>query len=175
MIIAISGTAGSGKSTIAKMLAIKLKYKHYSMGDFQREIAKEKKISIEELGELEKKDPAIDRMVDDRQRQLGNENNFVIDSWLSAFFIKNSYKIFMDADLKERAKRILDREPEHYKNLKDAMNKIKKREETNRERWKNFYGYDFKDKKNYHLYIDTSGKSIDAVFKIVYGGVKNAK
>ena len=173
MRIAISGTAGSGKSTIAKLLAKKLHYKHYSMGDFQREIAKEKGVSIVELGELEKKDPAIDRMVDDRQRLLGEKkDDLVIDSWLSAFFIPNSYRIFMDAGIEERAKRVFGREKGAYKDIKDAASKIKQREKTNRERWKKFYGFDFMDKRNYDLVINTSGKTIDEIAKKIYTKIK---
>ena len=40
MIITISGLPGSGKSTIGKMLAKKLGYKFYSMGDLRGKIEK---------------------------------------------------------------------------------------------------------------------------------------
>ena len=57
MIITISGKPGSGKSTIAKILAEKLKLKHYSAGDFRREKAKKLCLSLEEFNKLgEKKD-----------------------------------------------------------------------------------------------------------------------
>jgi cytidylate kinase len=172
MRITISGTAGSGKSTIAKMLAKKLKYRHYSMGDFQREIAKEKGVSITELGELEKKDPAIDLMVDEKQKSLGTKDDFVIDSWLSPLFIPESFRIFMDADIGERAKRVFKREPKDYSDLDDAVRKIKQREKTNRDRWMEFYDYDFRAKKNYDLVLDTTGMKIDEVLKIVFDAVK---
>jgi CMP/dCMP kinase len=175
MRIAISGTAGSGKSTTAKLLAKKLKYRHYSMGDFQREIAKEKGVSITELGELEKKDPSIDKMVDEKQKALGKKDNFVIDSWLSPLFIPDSFKIFMDADLKVRTERIYKREPKDYKDLKDAEKKIELREKTNRDRWLRFYNYDFRDKRNYDLCIDTTNTKTDDVLNLVYGKVKDAK
>lgn len=169
MKVAISGTAGSGKSTVAKMLAKKLGYRHYSMGDFQREIAKEKGLTIVELGELEKKDPSIDKMVDDRQKRLGIEkDDFVIDAWLAPYFIPDSFKVYMDADIKERAKRITKkREAEAYHDPADAVKAIAKRETTNRDRWIKFYGYDFMDRKNYDLFIDTTGKSVENVTDII--------
>ena len=174
MIITISGTAGSGKSTLAKLLANKLGYKHYSMGDFQRVIAKEKGISITELGELEKKDDAIDRMVDEKQKKLGQlEDNFVIDAWLSPLFIPHSFKVFLDADLKTRAKRIAKkRQAESYDKIEDAMNAIQQREKTNRERWLRYYKYDFKDKNNYDLIVDSSDKSINVTLNLVFNKVK---
>ena len=44
MIITLSGNVASGKSTVGKALAEKLKLKHYSTGDFMRKIAKEQKV-----------------------------------------------------------------------------------------------------------------------------------
>ncbi|MCH9028900.1 MAG: nucleoside monophosphate kinase, partial [Bacteroidetes bacterium] len=64
MIITISGKAGSGKSTVAKELARKLELKHYSIGDLMRQMAKEKNISLTELGKLAEKDDSIDKELD---------------------------------------------------------------------------------------------------------------
>jgi len=141
-IITINGTAGSGKSTVAKLLAKKLDYKHYSMGDFQREIAEEKGISLLELGKLEEKDKSIDEEVDQMQIDLGRkEDNFVIDSRLGFHFIPNSIKIFLDADFEERAKRILADtiRKEHNVNLKTTKQNIKTREASEKKRYKDIH------------------------------------
>ncbi len=61
MIITISGKAGSGKSTIAKQLAKKLGLKHYSTGDFMRQMAKDKGVSLLELSRIAEKDKSIDQ------------------------------------------------------------------------------------------------------------------
>ncbi|MBN2368499.1 cytidylate kinase family protein [Candidatus Woesearchaeota archaeon] len=175
MIIAISGTAGSGKSTVAKILAEKLGYKHYSMGDFQREIAKAKGLSILKLMELEKTDPSIDRMVDEKQKKIGQtEDNFIIDAWLSPHFIPHAYKIFMDADPKIRSKRVSGkkREAETYKTEEEAVEAFRKREEINKERWIRYYGFDYTDKKNYDLVVDTTDKDINQVVELILGEIK---
>jgi len=158
-IITINGTAGSGKSTVAKLLAKKLDYKHYSMGDFQREIAEEKGISLLELGKLEEKDKSIDEEVDQMQIDLGRkEDNFVIDSRLGFHFIPNSIKIFLDADFEERAKRILADtiRKEHNVNLKTTKQNIKTREASEKKRYKEYYNINPYDKKHYDLIIDTT-------------------
>ena len=175
MIISISGTAGSGKSTVAKKLAKQFGFKHYSMGDLQREVAEEKGISIMELGELEKTDPSIDKMIDDKQRELGEkEDNFVIDSWLAPVFIPNAIKIFLDADIKERARRRTGekRTTETYQKQADAEKSIVQRENTNRERWMRFYDFDFKNTKNYDRIIDTTDTLIEEVMKKVNEFIK---
>ena len=136
MKIAISGNAGTGKSTLAKKLAKKLGYRYHGMGNIQRKIAKQHGVSIIELGELERTDPSIDNEIDDIQRKIGeNEEDFVIDSWLGAHFVPTAYKIFLYGDLEERAKRIYNaskkRDVEKYSTLSEAINSIQKREKTN--------------------------------------------
>ncbi|MBT4647677.1 AAA family ATPase [archaeon] len=169
MITTISGVAGSGKSSVAKILAKELEYTHYSTGDMQREIAKEKGLTIVELGELEKKDPSIDNMIDAKVEKLGKEkDNFVFDSWLAPLFIPNSFKIFLDTDIETRAKRIcMKREAESYTNIEDAKLNIVKRENSNRERWMRYYNYDFKDLNNYDAIIDCSKISIEETVKLI--------
>jgi len=48
MIITVSGSHGTGKSTYAARLAEALRIRHVSAGAVFRRIAKEKKISLEE-------------------------------------------------------------------------------------------------------------------------------
>jgi len=49
MIITIGGEPGSGKSTVANIVAQKLGYKHYSTGDLRGEIAMRHGLTIDEL------------------------------------------------------------------------------------------------------------------------------
>ena len=166
MIVTISGKAGSGKSTVAKMLAKKLKLNHYSIGDLMREMAKEKKISLLELSKLAENDKSIDKELDKKQIELGKKGNFVIDSRLAAFFIPQAdFKVFLDCDDTVRAERIMkdNREIEKSKNSKEMMKEIKKREESERKRYKEYYGVDCYDKRLYDLVIDTSRLSVDEV------------
>ncbi len=130
MIITISGIAGSGKSTVAKLLAKKLNYKHYSIGDFMRELAKERGTTLLELSKEAEKDKSIDKELDKKQTELGKtKDNFVIDSRLGFHFIRNSKKIFLEVQLNEAAKRILKekRQHEQYKDIQESIEKIKTR------------------------------------------------
>ncbi|MEA2037937.1 MAG: cytidylate kinase family protein [Nanoarchaeota archaeon] len=174
MIITIAGIAGSGKSTVAKLLAKKLKYKHYSTGDFMREMAKSKGLSLLELSKNAEKDKSIDKELDKRQIELGKkEDNFVIDSRLGWHFIPDSIKIFLDVELEEAAKRILKdkREHEKYKHVKDSIEKIETRISSEEKRYKDYYGVDYKDRKNYDILIDTTNilprKIVEDIIKII--------
>lgn len=178
MIIVIGGRAGSGKSTIAKLIAEKLKLKHYSMGDLQRQIAQEKGISLVELGKLEEKDSSIDKMLDEKQKKLGEtQDNFVIDGRLSAFFIPNAIKIFLDADENVRAERILkdNRNLEKSSEISKMVEELKKREESEQKRYKNYYNFEAYDKSKYDLVIDTTNKKPEEIVREILDFVENKK
>lgn len=160
MIITISGKAGSGKSTVAKLLSKKLNLKHYSIGDLMRVIATEKGLSLLELNKLAEEDASIDSELDNKLKELGKtKDNFVVDGRLTAFFIPHAeIRVFLDTDDKVRAQRILKdkRQQEKSKNLKDAITNIKKRENSERKRYQMYYGVNYLDKKLYNYVIDTT-------------------
>ena len=160
MKITISGKAGSGKSTIAKMLSEKLNLNHYSIGDLMRAIAIEKGMTLPELNKLAENDSSIDFELDNKLKELGKaKDNFVVDGRLAAFFIPQSdARVFLEADDKVRAGRILKdkRQQEKSRSLKEAMTSIKKREESERKRYKKYYGVNYLDKKLYNYAVDTT-------------------
>ena len=64
MIIAISGLHGTGKSTIARLLAERLGIVYYSTGQAFRDLAKEKNMSLEEYTTYVEVHPDIDNELD---------------------------------------------------------------------------------------------------------------
>ena len=179
MIITLSGTAGSGKSTVAKMLAKKLKLKHCSMGDLQRRFAQERGITLAALARLEEKDPALDRKIDEIQGLLSKtEKNFVIDSRLGAFFIKDAnLKVFLDADIYERAERILHdkhtRREEDIESKEQLVASIKARERSEKLRYRKYYDIDYHDRKHYDVVIGTTKLKPEDVMKKIAERLKS--
>ena len=176
MRITISGKAGSGKSTVAKLLSKKLNLRHYSIGDLMRAIAQEKRLSLLEFNKLAEKDKSIDFELDNKLKELGKKkDNFVVDGRLTAFFIPIAeIRIFLDADDKVRAQRILKdkRQQEKSKNLKEAMSSIRKREESERKRYKKYYGVSYFDKKLYNYIINTTRLNPNQVVERIINVVK---
>jgi cytidylate kinase len=173
MIITISGLPGSGKSSVAKLLAKRLKMKRYYMGEMRREIARNKGITLEELNRLGENEGWTDKTVDDYQRELGKkEDNFIIEGRTSFFFIPNSIKIFLDVDIRTGAKRIFKvienegaskRNEGDFKTIDEAEKAISERIRSDRKRYKKYYGIDFLDKSHYDMVIDTTNLEISQV------------
>ena len=175
MRVTISGKAGSGKSTAAKLLSEKLGLKHYSIGDLMRAIADEKGLNLLELNKIAEKDKSIDFELDNKLKEIGKaKDNFVVDGRLTAFFIPNAeVRVFLDADDKIRAQRILKdkRQQEKSKNLKEAISSIKKREESEKKRYQKYYGVNYLNKRLYNHIIDTTkltpNKVVGKIIKFV--------
>jgi CMP/dCMP kinase len=168
MIITISGKPGSGKSSIAKMLALNYKLKHYSTGDYFRQRAKEKNLTFKEYTDLALKEKHHDNETDKWQEEIGKkEDNFIIDGRLSHKFILNAIKIYLDVNREVGAERIMKekREEEIMLDFKHAIELWEHRVNSEHERYTNYYNTDIHDLTQYDFVIDTSNLSKKEVFE----------
>lgn len=160
MIITISGLPGSGKSTIGKMLAARLGYKFYSIGDLRGKMATDRGMTIEELNALGEKEAWTDKDADEYQIELARrEDNFIVDGRISFYFIPQSFKIFLSVDPDEAARRVFnnprpdEKRPKNVEELKTAM---QARLQSDALRYKKYYGITYPDPTAFDLVIDTS-------------------
>lgn len=165
MKITIGGMPGAGKSTIAEIVAKKLKLKFYSMGNIMRELASKRKLSINEYTALNED---IDSEIDNYQKDLElKEDNFIVDGRLAFHFIPDSIKIFFDVQLEVGAERIFKNQrvssEKKYKNTNEALKSMKKRIEEDKKRYKKLYNIDAYDKNNFDYVIDTTSLDINAI------------
>lgn len=170
MIITISGLPGSGKSTVGALLAKKLKFKYFDIGLVRRSMAKARGMTLDEFNKLGESDPFTDNEVDEYQKKLGRQkDNFVLVSRLGYHFVPGSNKIFLTVDINEAAKRIANdsSRQEHYRSLKEAVQKIKDRNASDKKRYEKYYSIDPNKKSNYDVVIDTSKKTPYEVVEII--------
>jgi cytidylate kinase len=178
MIVTISGLPGSGKSTIGRMLAERLGYRFYSIGDLRGKWAVERGITINDLNELGERHDWTDIKADEYQQALGErEDDFVIDGRLSFHFIPNSFKVFLSVKMSEGARRIIkDKRPdERSGSLSELKKSLELRVKSDDKRYRHLYGIDFRDRRNYDLVIDTTGIKPGEVVEKIKLAIKERK
>lgn len=164
MIITISGVPGSGKTSAGKIVAEKLGLRFYSIGGLRAKMAEERGITIDELNAIGERDHTTDLDVDAYQKKLGEtEDDVIIEGRLSWHFIPNSFKIFLDCDRDEAARRIYlakqqgGRSDEaDYVSVEDARERLDERMASDTRRYQAIYGVNYQDPSQYDLVIDTT-------------------
>ncbi|MEK9130739.1 MAG: cytidylate kinase family protein [Patescibacteria group bacterium] len=163
MIIAISGLAGSGKSTIVKLLADRLSLPTYSVGALRGQMAIERGMTIEQLNVLGENEAFTDTEVDDYQTKLGASGaSFIIDGRMSWHCIPQALKVLLMVDPDEGARRIFfapkdDRADEQsYASIEELRAALAERNASDRRRYQKYYGVDFMDPNKYDVVVDTT-------------------
>jgi len=175
-IITIAGSLGGGKSSTAQKVAETLNYRHYSSGDFFRSIANRRGVSLVELNKIAETDLSIDKEVDERNKEIGEMENVVLDSRLGFYFIPDSFKVFLEIDPLVASKRILkdkknnlNRNKEDvnsFDTTEDILNSISERLILEKKRYKELYGIDDNTSHNhFNLVINTEKISLKKVTK----------
>ena len=169
MRITISGPPGSGKTTVAKILAKKLGFNLISGGDIFREMAKEHNMDIMEFSKYAENNWDIDREIDKRLVELAKKNdNVIIDSrlsgWLAYLNGIPAFKVYVKASLPVRVERIWKREG-------GELEKIRKetiyREKSEKLRYKEIYNIDFEDLSIYDLIVESDNLTPEEIAKII--------
>jgi len=166
MIIAISGPHGSGKSTIAKALAQKLGLRYVSAGEIFRKMAREKEMNIVEFTKFVEEHPEIDKEIDRIIKEEAKKGNVVLDSQLAYWFARefNPLSILVIASLEDRAKRVSEREKIQFK---EALEEIKIRDSSEKNRFKKLYNVDLWNINDFHIVVNTSKISKEKMIEIV--------
>lgn len=175
VVVVISGKPGSGSSTVAKLLAKKLKLKHFSVGDYNKRHSKmnnetEKAIDMWKLPAAKLKKFHIKSDIIGQQH--AKRGNVVIDGKLQIHFSKkfSDLCVWIEASDSVRSKRYAKR---GNVPINVASKELKEKEKLERKNWEKIYGFDyFYQKKNADIVINTGHKTPDEITDLIISKLK---
>jgi len=154
LVISVSGSHGSGKSTQAKQLAEAFGLRYFSAGVMFREMADEKGLSLLEFTRIAEENEEFDRLVDDRTKIEAEKRGVVLDGSLSAWMADDlaDLKFYLSAPDEVRFRRISLRD---NISVAEAREKTLERERREKERFKRFYDVNIDNLAIYDLVLNT--------------------
>ena len=168
MIITIGGFAGSGKSTVADIVAKKLGWERISAGDVFRKLAKEKEMLLEDFNEYAESHSEIDMELDKKILKTADSGRVVIDGRLTGLLAKKKglpcIAVWLDASLEVRTKRIVKRENKNYHTV---IKEIQRRETSDWQRFWELYTIDINDLSGYSLIINTTYRTPEGIARMI--------
>ncbi|MBK9336079.1 MAG: cytidylate kinase family protein [Lewinellaceae bacterium] len=169
--ITITGDLGSGKSAVSRILCERTGFQYVSTGRIQRQLAEKMGIDTLEMNRLADVDPSIDEQIDGIFADLGKDSeNYVVDSRMAWFFLPDSLKVYLRADVQVAAERILGdptRNSEQYQSREEAVQKITARKASENARFLKKYGADCANMDNFDLVVDTTNHTPEEVGAII--------
>ena len=176
MRITISGPPGSGKTTACKKLSERLGIEAVVFGEIFRKLAKERDMSLAELGELAEKDPSIDKMIDGMILDIAEDNpNIILESRLAAHMLTQNnipaFRIYLEASPEVRIERVGIREGESYD---EVYRHTIERQSSETKRYKMYYDIDIEDKSVYDMIVSTDNLDPDQVVDTILKGIEES-
>ncbi|HZP41288.1 MAG TPA: cytidylate kinase family protein [Candidatus Binatia bacterium] len=170
MLITISGLPGSGKTTVARLVAAALGLEHVYAGDVFRRQAEAAGLSLEEYARRAETDHTIDRRLDEQMCERAKRGNAVLEGRLAAFMADRAgvraLRIFLDAPEPVRAARIAGREGG---DARSKLREIQAREASDARRYQEIYHVDYHDRSHYDRVIETADRTPEEIAREIVG------
>jgi cytidylate kinase len=182
IVICISGMAGTGKSTLAKKIAMNYHLKYYSGGDALKALAAEEGYDASPEGWWESPvglkflkqrqgDPTFDKAVDAKLLEYAHQGNVLLDSWTMPWLSKVGFKIWLMASMEKRAQRVAGRDKI---TVEKALQVLKEKEDRTKAIYRQLYGFRLgEDFKPFDLVLDTESMSAEEVYQTLCRVIDN--
>jgi len=171
--ITISGTPGSGKSTVGRLLSEKIGLKYVYSGDIFRKTANKYNMSLEEFGSYCETHKEVDKELNDYQLEILRNGNVIVEGRITGWIAYRNnipaLKVILDADVETRVRRIVNRESGDVEKRKQEM---LNREKSEALRYKKYYNIDLKDTSIYDLVINSADKTPDEIVDLITQKIK---
>lgn len=156
--LTIGGLPGTGTTTVCGLLRDRLGLRYVYTGQLFRDEAHSRGMSLQEFGRLCEKDPSVDRALDDRQVRLLQEPPVLLEGRLAGWLAHQNdlpaLKVWITCDDDERVRRVTKRDGGDPEVQRRTM---AEREQSEAQRYRQYYGIDVTDLSPYDLVLDSTG------------------
>ena len=164
MLITISGTPGSGKTTVARLLSQRLNLPHVYAGDLYRKAADDRGVTLAQFNALCEQDHSIDRSLDATMATYARQGNVILEGRLAGFIALqeqvDALKVYLTASAEVRARRVAQREGRDWQTVLELNHA---RQASDAKRYREIYGYDLDDTSIYDLTLASDNQAPEAL------------
>jgi cytidylate kinase len=158
--VTVGGLAGTGTSTLCRLLEAPLGVPYRYTGGLFREEAARRGLTLAEFNALGQQDPAVDRALDDQQLALLRAGGLLLEGrmagWLAGEHDTGAFTVWVTCEEHERLRRIVERDGGDTAAQRAAT---RDRERNELERYERWYGADIVDPAGYDLVLDSTSTS----------------
>ena len=169
--ITIGGLPGTGTTTACAGLKAATGLPYVYAGQIFRDMAKAQEMTLEQFGRYCETHPEVDRQLDAKQLEYLRGPPLLLEGRMSGVLAHRdelpAYKVWFTCDPWVRAERIVNREGG---DVDDRMAEMRRREESEKKRYWEYYQYDTGDLSVYDLVLDTTKLDPDGVVEAVVQG-----
>ena len=156
-VVTLGGPPGSGKSTAGRLVAERLGLEYRAAGNVFRAEAERRHMTVEAFGHYALGHPEVDRELD-RAMQRAARPGTLLDGRIQGPLCRRHgipvYAIVVTAREEERVRRVAQRD---HQSPEEAQRRVREREESERERYRRFYGIDL-DREVPDLAVDSTDR-----------------
>jgi len=173
--VTVGGLAGTGTSTLCRLLAAHLDLPYTYAGALFRQEAARRSMTLAEFGQLCQDDPAVDRSLDDRQLELLQAGGVLLEGrmagWLAAHHDVDAFTVWVVCDEDERMRRIAGRDGGA---VAEQRERTLAREASEHARFASYHGADLTDLSIYDLVLDSTTREPSTLVEAVLDGMRAA-
>ena len=145
-----------------------LKVVNYTFRDLAADIG----TSFEEIHERSQQNRTFDYLTDLNQIRLSLQPKVVVGSRLAAWLVNADLRVWLQASLEERAKRIFRREVDKGLTYESVLYRTLQRDEQNRKRYLQLYGIDSNDRSDFDIIINTEKLTAEQVSSLIIAAAR---
>lgn len=174
--ITVGGPPGAGTSTLCRLLKEELGVKYVYAGQIFRDKAKKLNMSLAQFSDLCEGDPSYDRRLDNDMMDIARKGNVIVEGRmigpLCHKFNISSFKIYIHSDPRTRAERVMERDGG---DLEEVVRMMEDREESEAQRYLEYYDIDPREIHWYDLVLDSTMISPQEELNIILRELEKAR